>query len=280
MSRQELADIRAILHGEPADPRLYGVTFAYYFDAEPGQAVIETHDPPPFESLRDAFPGRISIQNGGSIDRISRTNDGAPHWGGAGVAGVDYLGHHEGACTTAFTIDSSQTGHRHLVTAGHCFNEGDNVWASGNSSNSFGHVYDRKTSPGYDMESLYGSSYAGDVYVTSTSALAVYSASDPAVGGTYCYSGLITGEHCDKKVQQLDAQLCDPYPSCSYPDMIRTTGGYVPQPGDSGSPFYLKSSPNVYIRGMLIGRDTGTGETWSEKWSVIRTQFGATIVQG
>ena len=97
--------------------------------------------------------------------------------------------------------------------------------------------------PSRDMERIGGRSYGTSIYVggvTSTTGRHVASAADPVVGfNNYCHSGRTTGEHCGHTVNSVNATVCTSS-GCKSP-VTAFSGGVLPQPGDSGSPFYANS---------------------------------------
>ncbi|HEY5878030.1 MAG TPA: S1 family peptidase [Nakamurella sp.] len=249
-------------------------TFGSYADPATGRIVIETDAPSEvIDSLIADAGAAVDVRRQSVSDSFSRRDDVAPFWGGAGIVlttGVPQ-------CSSGYTVKNS-AGTRFMVTAGHCFSNGQTVrteiggrvvgTVSGNGL------------PSQDMELIGGQSYAPSIYiggVNSTTGAHVGSAADPVVNfNNYCHSGRTTGENCGHTVTSVNAQVCTSS-GCKSP-VIAFTGGVLPQGGDSGSPFYANSTSgsDKHIRGHIIA--VGGGTAYAEKWSRVAARFGVTIV--
>jgi len=209
----------------------------------------------------------VAGQQGG---RDSRTNDTAPHAGGASIKSGSTT------CTAAFAVKVS--GAKRMVTAGHCGAIGAS-FQSQTGGNSFGSVTHRASFPTYDLELLSGSTYRKKIYTSSTATTKVESAGDPGVGSTYCFSGATSGVQCSATVTSKSGKLCDSA-GCTQPVIAFT--GSTPSGGDSGAPFYANSTSGgtatVLVRGVVIGHAGSVG--YAELWSRVVDRFGATIVAG
>ena len=254
-------------------------TFGTYADAVTGKIVLQT------DASADVVAGLLGPELTGSKkvvvkrqelkDSYSRRNDIPSYWGGAGVTNGS------GICSTGFTVQNG-SGTRFQVTAGHCFTNGTNTytelggrWMGVVSNNAVNDWWNR-----HDMELIGGSSYAWRIYtggVDSSSSLPIVGSGDPVVGySDYCHSGRTTGEHCGHTVNSTSAQVCT-QSGCKSP-VIAYTGGVMIQPGDSGSPFFVKNSTSAWARGINIASGGGTG--YAEKWSRIQSRLGVSIVTG
>lgn len=255
-------------------------TFGSYVDASTGAIVLETNAPGDLVARLVGNEGKghnLKLKTSKIKDSYSRKSDVPSYWGGAGVTAS--VG--SAWCSTGFTVQNS-AGTRFQVTAGHCFNNGQNTytelggsWMGSVSGNGINDWWNRQ-----DMELIGGSSYWGYIYtggVDSSTGIAVVGAGDPVVGyADYCHSGRTTGENCGHTVNSVTAQVCT-QTGCKSP-VIAYTGGNMIQGGDSGSPFYVKSGSSAWARGINIASGGGTG--YAEKWSRIAGRFGVSITTG
>ncbi len=250
--------------------------FSAYFDARTGKTKISGFVPTSlFATLQDSFPGEFNYQPGSNA-RLTRTNDSAPHWGGAAIG----LVRARPLCTSSFTVNKSGAG-RAMVTAGHCFGVDQSPIGPGGLI--WGRVTTRASFPTYDFEMITGTSYSGSIYTGGESGTqsAVKGAGDPVVGPTnYCMSGMVTFEHCGHHVVTVDGLYCDDQNRCTNHVAIFEDGATKPQPGDSGSPLYNVPS-GVWIRGIVIGGIHIEQPDWQaavQRWGTISLGLGVTIV--
>ena len=248
-------------------------SYASYFDVVTGKLVLDTDAPASvIESLTSEFAGAIEVRGGGVVEDFSRRADTSPFWGGSSVKSNGWT------CTTGFVVKKS-TGTRYLLTAGHCFELGWNVYTSDGNLH-VGSVVQRAPIASRDMELIGGKSYGRSIFVGGTNSSTgkiVEQASDPVVNYVgYCRSGQTTGEHCGQKVISVTANFC-PTSGCKTNVIAYNTGG-ASAGGDSGAPFYINSGSNVQARGIHVGRNTSTGTMYAEKWSVIAATLGVSIV--
>lgn len=247
-------------------------SFATYLDRSSGRIVLRTDAPGPVVSQVVGEHGRrVDVRAGRVADLYSRKDDVPAYWGGAGITastGTPW-------CSSGFTVQNG-AGTRFLTTAGHCFANGTTVRTE-LGGRIMGTVSGRGL-PSNDMERIGGATYSPYIYVggtSSSSGMPVVGAGDSVVGyGNYCHSGRTTGENCGHTSQSNFAQVCTSS-GCKYP-VTAFTGGTLPQGGDSGSPFYVKDSTSVWIRGMVIAGDGTT--SYAEKYSRISSFLGVTIV--
>lgn len=251
-------------------------SFASYADTATGRAVISTDAPEAVvSSLTTGYRDVVDVRRSEVADLWSRRDDIASFWGGNGITLAGSVPNPR--CSGGYTVQNS-AGARFLVTAGHCYTNGQTAvtelggrvvgTVSGNGL------------PSADMELIGGQSYAPYIYVggvNSTTGNHIVGAGDPVVGfNDYCHSGRTTGENCGHTANSVTATVCTSS-GCKSP-VIAFTGGNQPQGGDSGSPFYVKSSsgPDKFIRGHIIAGDGTT--SYAEKWSRVSARFGVTIV--
>lgn len=247
-------------------------SFASYLDGATGRIVLKTDAPGQLvASLVGASKGLVDVSAASTKDLFSRKDDIPSYWGGAGITATTGTPW----CSSGFTVKNG-AGTRFQVTAGHCFSNGTNA-VTELGGRYVGTVSDRGLGSGYDMERLSGSSYWHYIYTggtNSSTGMPVVGAGDSVVGYTnYCHSGRTTGENCGHTSQSNFAQVCT-QTGCKYP-VTAFTGGNLPQGGDSGSPFYVKDSSSVWIRGMVIAGDGTT--SYAEKYSRISSFLGVTI---
>lgn len=250
-----------------------GHTFASYVDAASGKVVIDTNAPSTVvSSLVGSLGGTVEVRQRTATDLYSRRDDVPAFWGGAGIAltaGVP-------RCSAGYTVQNS-AGTRFLVTAGHCYTNGQTA-VTEISGLTVGTVSGNGL-PSQDMELIGGQPYGSSIYiggVSSSTGAHVASAGDPVVGfNNYCHSGRTTGQKCGHTVNDVNALVCTSS-GCKSP-VIAFTGGAAPQGGDSGSPFYVDSvsAPDKHIRGHIIATDGFT--SFAEKWSRVAARFGVTI---
>jgi hypothetical protein len=251
-------------------------TFGSYADALSGKVVLETDAPSEVVSaLVGTFGELVEVRKQTISDQFHRRDDVAPFWGGAGVTPTSGVPH----CSDGYVVQNA-VGTRFMVTAGHCFSNGQTartetapgVVVGGASGNGLG--------TGRDMVILGGQSYGSSIYtggVTSTTGAHIASAADPIVGfANYCHSGRTTGTNCGHTVNSVTATVCT-QTGCKSP-VIAYTGGTLPQGGDSGGSFFVDSvsAPDKHIRGHHIAG--GGGTSYAELYSRVVAWFGVTIV--
>jgi hypothetical protein len=250
------------------------------------QVVIVQSDAPPsaFAQVLNIYGSDVQYQAGGLI-LDSRTSDTSPYWGGAAIRGTADDGGYEG-CTAGFAVQDS-SGHKLMVTAGHCFASGsvnnyklvNNSWVGGGAY--MGAIHTR--SQDYDDEEYDGRTYAGDFYTTDTTHLAVLEAGSFGVGASYCLSGAYSGASgptCGHTDQSNSTLICESYGVGFCFHAADLTGGVSPQGGDSGGPWYIPYSGKAGIRGSHVG-DSST-HWYATPWTGIRDEYpgGLTIVTG
>jgi hypothetical protein len=254
--------------------QVHGTKYTWGSFANPvtGKVVVETDAPSEVvSSLVSTFGGMVELRKTTISDNFSRRSDTPPFWGGAGVT------HLPGTfwCSTGYAVQNG-SGVRSMVTAGHCFANGTTVFSE-NGGLVMGTVSGNGL-PSQDMELIGGQSYAGRHYtggVDSSTSNAVVGAGDSFPGfADYCHSGRTTGENCGHTSLSNDALVCTSS-GCKSP-VTSFNGGVSPQGGDSGSPFYVKSGTDSWIRGHVIAGDGVT--SYAEKWSRVAARYGVAIV--
>ncbi|MEI2775570.1 MAG: hypothetical protein V9G19_06265 [Tetrasphaera sp.] len=255
-------------------------SFASYLDVSTGKVVVESDAPAALvakltdlSGQRAAAGARITTTSTGTDDLYSRRDDVAPFYGGGGIR---YGG---GLCSSGYTIIDS-AGFRYMVTAGHCFPVNAAVTTE-SGANAYGtmvaRVLPNNGGGPRDMGAIYGASYSYRIFtggVWSASSLPVVGAGDAVQGyANYCHSGRATGERCGHRAANVNAQVCT-NTGCKYP-VVALKGGTMAKAGDSGAPYYVKDSSNVWIRGHVIAGNRTT--TFAEKWGKVAAYWGVTI---
>jgi hypothetical protein len=258
-------------------------TFGSYADPATGNVVVNTNAPRSLVtsltslSGNKAFAGvKLSLKSGTISDNYSRKDDIPAFYGGGGITSGG------GICSDGYAVQDS-SGYRYMVTAGHCFANGAAVNTESNAR-SEGYVTGRQLASlgngPVDMELLYSQSYWGRIFtggVDDAVNLPVVGAGDASVGyNAYCFSGRTSGESCGHTNVSNTAQVCT-QTGCKSP-VIAFTGGQLPQGGDSGSPFYAKTTTQTWIRGHILASGGGTG--YAEPFTQTQARYGISIVTG
>lgn len=224
------------------------------------------------DSLLKTYAAGLDYRKVATGGRVSRTNDGQPHHGGASLKDGAVTAY----CSSGFTVKRSN-GSRAMVTAGHCWNgtSGTAIFDQ-SGANLFGSLLGRTGYPNYDQDLITSSTYSRDIYTGGAAGvlIPVISADDPAVSGSYCHSGRTTYEHCGLNPFTLNGQFCDD-DGCTN-SLVAYTGTDL-QGGDSGAPFYAKTTaPAAKIRGMAIAQ--AGPDSFAERWLRIASHLNVTIV--
>ncbi|MEN3358865.1 MAG: hypothetical protein V7637_2847 [Mycobacteriales bacterium] len=248
-------------------------TWGSYADAVTGRVVVSTDAPDSVVASLVGGTANVEVRKAHIDDLFSRKSDVAPYWGGAGIV----LTQGVPQCSAGYVVQDG-AGTRSMVTAGHCFSNGQTALTE-NGGLVVGTVSGNGL-PSQDMELIGGQSYGSSIYtggVDDSTAAHVLSAADPVVGFTnYCHSGRTTGNNCGHTANSVTAMVCTSS-GCKSP-VTAFTGGVSPAGGDSGSPFYVDSvsAPDKHIRGHIIAGDGVT--TYAELWSRVQARFGVSIV--
>ncbi|WP_145804836.1 S1 family peptidase [Kribbella amoyensis] len=260
----ELTAVRTELEGRQWKSGAKKYSYGFHYDAQRDKVSVTTNAPAAvMQPLLAKYPALLEAKYG-NVGRDTRQSDPAPHRGGASITNGTSV------CTSGFTITSTA---RYMVTAGHCFAQGQRVYSSGGEQ-LWGTVRNRASFPYYDFEAIGGGTYGSVIYVGNSTGrtILVSGASDPAVGAAYCRSGQTTYEKCSQVVTSLHAQFCDE--SGCTPELISYEGP-AGQGGDSGAPMYQYVNGTVQIRGMHIAHANEV--QYAERWTTIRSVFKASI---
>jgi hypothetical protein len=258
-------------------------TFGSYSDPKTGAVVVDTNAPSSLVASLTSVTGAQSLASvkvrttrGTITDTYNRRDDIPNYYGGGGITAGGFL------CSTGYAVQNS-VGTRFMVTAGHCFANGQAVNTESNLR-SEGVVQNRLLASlgngPIDMELLGGQGYWGRIFtggVTSSTSLPVVGAGTAYVGyNNYCHSGRTTGEQCGHTATSITGQVCT-QTGCKSP-VIVYTGGTIQQGGDSGGTFYAKDASSIWVRGHVIASSSTTG--YVEPFTQVQSQYGISIVTG
>lgn len=222
----------------------------------------------------------------GKVQRLgSRQAATEPFWAGAAISFPDGAG-----CTSGMSVLlSGGNGPSAALTAGHCGILNDRAYTP--SGTYFGTLTQRVCggSTGKDMALLTGATYSPYIFLggsNSSTGSRVMGAADPLEGtNVYRYSGKSTGENGPYTVVNSDWDAyfgpneCDPWSThvSAFTRYVFGTPACDAARGDSGAPFFFKTSGNnVYIRGMVIGI-TPQVYCIAENWTRIKNTFNVVI---
>lgn len=183
--------------------------------------------------------------------RLGRLNDGQPHWGGAGVGSPSNNNH----CTSGFTV-VVPSGNWGSVSAGHCFNNNQNIWSG---SQYYGGGKGKSNYPQFDMIRIapFGQSFTNRLHVDPCcpSVRTVIDNHNPSYGSYVCASGMVTRAKCGLYVASTNSTFCGSDGCTPNLFIARRIGDVVAQRGDSGAPVYIRSgSTGAIIRGMVVAQ--------------------------
>jgi hypothetical protein len=276
VSRQAVATIQARIASYVAKHGT-GYSFGSYADPATGQVVVETDAPAGVvASLTDLSTNKstaaaaVKVVRQRTTDRFSRADYIPPYYGGGGLLAAGFY------CSAGYAVQSS-TGTRWMITAAHCAAPGTEIkTASGK------HVVGVVTSSvaSYDVAFIGRKTYAGRLFTggpASSTSIPVVGAGAASVGyASYRHSGSTTGEQCGHTATSVAAQLCTAS-GCKSP-VIAFSGGLMPAAGDSGAPFYAKTSIQAWVRGHVIAGNAVTG--YVEPYTEIVKHWAVTAALG
>lgn len=157
-----------------ADQYAYGVRV----DGKTGTVAVDTTAPPEVtDAIAKKYPGMIRFNHVMVGALQGRTNDSAPHYGGARILATGGPG--AGSyCSSGPSVKIGAT--TYGTTAGHCGDNGT-TWVSGPYS--FGYTNARPDYPNTDVSRITGSTYNKYIWngsVSTTSTVTQVGAGDPA----------------------------------------------------------------------------------------------------
>lgn len=244
-------------------------TYAEFYDARLDKVVLSS-SVRTSEIAAELASDRSSIHfiAGGVTPLSTRWTDNVPFAGGAAVTDGSTT------CTLAFLTSGG------MVTAGHCWDTVDpEVWSPGSGA-LMGDIPTRYCGSGNDAALVKHASYAATIFVgglSSTTTYGIYGAGDPAVGNTYWWSGRVTGEN-STTVTSVSASANWGCGAVTGAVAFQNTekGQCFAQPGDSGSPLYLKQGTALYARGLLLAKDSEY--CYALKWSKVSSILGGVTI--
>jgi hypothetical protein len=215
--------------------------------------------------------GPVSYASGG------RHSDYAPHWGGAEIRHPAT----GGVCTSGFTATMPVPGGPNgSVTAAHCYENGDDLYANG----FFGEARGESNFPEYDMMRIHGedmTTYARKIHVDPccpTVRDVVDNGNPAGVGSFVCASGEATEAVCGLEVVNMDAHLCV-LPTCTEHLFRAHKDANIIAGGDSGGPVYNRfGDTDAAIRGMISGM-SGSENLFASKVSAMKDHLNITCIQ-
>ncbi|HYO60868.1 MAG TPA: hypothetical protein VEU29_03110 [Actinomycetota bacterium] len=274
----ELHAASDVLHGRSWHSRADEVAFASYLDPKTStyRVAFSREDEDVARALEAELGERVTIE-WGSPGRDGRLDDGEPHYGGAGIR---FHTQTTNQCTSGFTVVFSN-GLKGSVTAGHCYNNGYNVYSG---PQYYGKTEGKAGFPNFDMMRINPNgerfTYGLHVDPCCPAVREVVSDSNAAMGNLICISGMVTKAKCGLEVIKTNGELCDS-DGCTYDLVVAEKPGYtVRAKGDSGAPMYTGSSTTqtATIKGMHIGGfDPST--SYSEKISNIKSHLAVTVLR-
>ncbi|MFB7182537.1 hypothetical protein ACFCYI_33095 [Streptomyces sp. NPDC056257] len=204
---------------------------------------------------------------------LNRWNDTSPFYAGAA------LGPASGSrsyCTSGIPAVSTWDGRQWLVTAGHCYNVGDNVWAAG--GNYIGQVKFKK--PEIDSAFIEAPThrYTWDGVDANGYTRYLNGVRNVAVGDFTCQLGYNSKVVCNIRTvyagnARWNVNGTDVWGSYGVPH----AGGIVGRGGDSGGPVIFINDPNSrqlngivsYGWGCNAAQECSTGLGWVDVWAIF-----------
>lgn len=196
-----------------------GAGLGMYPDSQSGKIKISVDAPGTTgwniaSDLAREYPGEILVVPNSAPSRSARLNDSAPFYGGSDVFTSTYsVGRQPGHCSTGFRVRANNgTGPAYMLSAGHCFNLGQNIYSGPNAiSNAVGVVNFRKPITVMDLLLIGGGNYGNKIYsaVDDTTSKTMVGAGDMFFGSTYCNGGMIAQKRCGGRVNAWSAIACD-----------------------------------------------------------------------
>jgi hypothetical protein len=277
-SAASLLAAQQLLAGRAWHPLAARAGYSSYLDPADARfhVSVDSDYPEVAESLRTQLGDRAEVTLG-APRREGRSGDASPHKGGA------YIGSYtDDWCTAGFVVIRAN-GQRAMVTAGHCFTNGDAVYSTGVF---YGYADGEYDFPRYDMTLVTSPSerYSNILYVDPCcpDTRAVSGAADPAVNSIVCKSGAYSKTKCGIRILNWTGTLCDAS-GCTEGLLTgrRDDGSTITMGGDSGAPIYSKpDGTHATIGGLHIGTPGGieNGKTiLAERYSSVRIHLNVTV---
>lgn len=270
-SASNLRNAQEMLRAAQWHPDAAAADYGFHIDAHTStiSVTFDAGDTDIAQALKDRLGDLVSVEFG-DVGPRGRLDDGEPHWGGAGIRKSSDS---QNVCTSGFTAVQPD-GSLGSVTAGHCFNDGNQIYSGpeyyGESRG--------ESEARWDMIRIHprGEAFQRKIHTDPCCPVVrnVVAANDPVVSDFVCLSGMVTKAVCGVEITRVDAELR--YNGVNHTNMIKGVkpGELVGQGGDSGSPVYQRyGSDDAAIKGMQTA-GTAFDNFYGFKVSTIRNQLG------
>jgi len=239
------------------------------------------------------FDSLVTLRTMERPKRFSRMADSQPWWGGDRIYDSGLWGNVQ--CTAGFPAYRNSDGHRGMLTAGHCFSNGENAKQGyctgtfscnyyGNMGNVASYSYCNWCLDGEWLDSqAAGSSVQFDVYTTGgqwgQGSATVYGWGQSSVGLGVCLDGSFTTENCGATVvNQLEQCVnIEGQVTCNLTET--NSSSRACQGGDSGGPVYRYwGTQAIGAYGLIdAGNAAGTDCLYTEIGDAMNV-LGVTII--
>ncbi|HEX2355458.1 MAG TPA: hypothetical protein VHI50_03215 [Micromonosporaceae bacterium] len=261
-------------HGDAGRAR-----FAFHLD--PSDSAFHVSFDPRYpraaEALQKSLGGLAAVTLDGA-SRAGRLDDGEPHYGGAGVR-VGSGSSSSNTCTTGFVVIRNSDGRRGGVSAGHCFNNGQQIYSG---PQYWGQASGESGFPTWDQIGIFAASetYANKIHVDPCcpSVRTVTGRANPYIDLTVCHSGMVSRATCGIRIVSTNGQFCDSDGCTTLLAVGTRSGDIIVRGGDSGGPVYTRpGSSTATIRGMVIAYASGGATMYAEQVSYIESHLGVRV---
>jgi hypothetical protein len=215
--------------------------------------------------------------------------DSVPWWGGDGIKNWDS----SASCTGGFPVSRNSDSAQGMLTAGHCFVTGAQIYQPDLAHSCMGKVTTRRNggTSYYDFEWIDLLSFCSGSYVRGTAQGHVYrkgpyvrpitGLAHAYVGDQACVDGAYTEENCSGFVNNSNLCFTDSTHGITYCHMARVNSSnstVLARLGDSGGPVYLLSGTKTYAQG-LISATASSGHTAyiTPMWRILQDN-GYTLI--
>lgn len=276
----ELKAALAVIEGGEFHHRAAAVELAYYLDVEEGQYVVyvDPHESEVGEALRRTLGSLVNVRYEKVVGH-DRVSDGEPHFGAANLENLNS----GRKCTSGFVVNGPSG--RGAVTAGHCFNLGEDAF----SGIEFYGVAGKFPADRNAWDMVYiapdGETFAPKIHTTPCcpSVRSVVSKTAPVLTTPrqlVCISGRNFLAKCSVEVIQLLATKSIDGKSRRNVWIGRRSGVNIAKEGDSGAPVYIPLSLDrasivgMHIAGLMAAPFQ---ETWFHSVNDVEAQLGVTV---
>ncbi|MER6425985.1 hypothetical protein ABT254_45670, partial [Streptomyces sp. NPDC001137] len=236
--------------------------------------------------LLGTYPGAIEVKQERFELQSTRFNDTSPFSGGASITNGG------ATCTSGFAVHNrTRASDQYMVTAAHCFPNGNVVWSGRVGGPTLGVVRFRFNDN--DFELIGNGSYTHNIYTggthDSTATHFIYTTRTARVGVKVCVSGQTTFNHCGHKITNDRFSISSPNSAFGISNgngFLFARGGtnnpcycngQMTTHGDSGAPIY---EPDTTDSGaMLVGLNHGAigGQMIGVKVNAILNESGTAL---